>query len=204
MGMLGDTFLLAGGQRFNVRYNPHNMPSFTQQYTDQVKRFTINGEGASTQVTYLESFTDEKELHRRDYNMLPQIFKDEKQGFTMFSGVFRQDADLPFLNTVDLTSSGHIPDTDFEQKLNHYHSGKFSMYDAGTQAMYNIFLGGMTQYTFDSTGNMLKDDEVPFVNTIACITRNEKGEMQEQKNRRNAGAVGCKRGVFYTPKHFAI
>jgi hypothetical protein len=46
---------------------------------------------------------------------------------------------------------------------------------------------------------MVKDDEVPFVNTIACITRNAKGEMQEQKIGEMPGLLGASAEFFIHP-----
>jgi hypothetical protein len=44
LARLGDTLVLAGGQRFDGRYNPHGPdhgPGFTQQYTNEIRKFTI-------------------------------------------------------------------------------------------------------------------------------------------------------------------
>jgi hypothetical protein len=199
MGMLGDTLLLAGGQRFDGRYNPHNMPSFTQQYSNEIRRFMVKGQGATATIQYFESLKDEKELHRRDYNMLPQIFPGQKQGYTLFSGVFQYHADIPFLNTVDLLSNAYAPKQTFEQKLNHYHSGKLAMHDSSAQMMYNIFMGGMAQYFYDSTGTLVKMDNVPFVSTIGCVTRNSAGEMQEYKMGDMPGLLGAGAEFFTHP-----
>ena len=46
--------------------------------------------------------------------------------------------------------------------------------------MHTYFFGGISQY-FDKNGVLTKDDNVPFVTTIARVTRNANGEMQETK-----------------------
>jgi hypothetical protein len=102
-------------------------------------------------------------------------------GYTAFSGVFQVQADLPFLNTVDIHSNGYAPKAGFEQLLNHYHSGKVSVYDAAANEMHTIFFGGMAQFYYDAGGNLVKDDQVPFVSTIGKVTRNGEGLMTEEK-----------------------
>lgn len=61
-------FHLLGGNKFLGRYNPNNNPTFTQEYTNQIRRFTIEDDGTNLNVTHLSSFTDQTHLHRRDYN----------------------------------------------------------------------------------------------------------------------------------------
>ncbi|MEY3982512.1 MAG: hypothetical protein RL160_69 [Bacteroidota bacterium] len=46
--------------------------------------------------------------------------------------------------------------------------------------MHNVFFGGIAQY-YDSMGVLIKDDNVPFVKTIARVTRSSNGTMTEYK-----------------------
>jgi hypothetical protein len=46
--------------------------------------------------------------------------------------------------------------------------------------MYSLFFGGIAQY-YDSAGIRIQDDNVPFVKTIAKVTRNANGTMTETK-----------------------
>jgi hypothetical protein len=46
--------------------------------------------------------------------------------------------------------------------------------------MTNLFFGGIAQYS-DSTGIRVKNDNVPFVKTIARVTRDGNGKMIEDK-----------------------
>jgi hypothetical protein len=47
--------------------------------------------------------------------------------------------------------------------------------------MHSIFFGGMAQYFLDAAGNLVQDVNVPFVNTIARVTRNPDGSLEEVK-----------------------
>jgi hypothetical protein len=46
--------------------------------------------------------------------------------------------------------------------------------------MHNIFFGGIAQY-YDDNGLLVQDNNVPFVNTIARVTRDANGAMAEYK-----------------------
>lgn len=178
---IGDTYYLVGGQRFTGRYNPHNGPSFIQEYTNQVRKFRIIDDGVSLTIVDKEAITDEMNLHRRDYNVLPQVFPDGTLGITAFSGVFQHSQDLPFLNSVDVSPSGYTVNNDFQQYLNHYHCGTAALYDAEGNKMHSVFFGGISQYFLDENGGLTRDDNVPFVSTIGRVTRSGDGVMVEQK-----------------------
>lgn len=178
---LYNTYYLVGGQQFDGRYNPMNGPSFTQQYTNQIRRFTIADNGTTLTVNHLPPMTDAENLHRRDYNLLPQVFPDGRLGITAFSGVFQQTQDLPYLNCVNIDTSGYVVNNEFSQYLNHYHCATLALYDSLQNQMHNLFFGGIAQYTMDNTGALLQDANVPFVSTIARVTRNAAGEMAEYK-----------------------
>jgi hypothetical protein len=178
LGKIDDTFYLIGGHRFDGRYNPMNNPTFQQAYSNQIRKFTINNRG--TQLSFLgySAITDPIHLRRRDYNLLPQIFPDGTEGYTISSGVFQADADLPFLYPVDITASGYSPVTDFNQYLSHYHSAKATLYDSIHNEMHSLFFGGMSQYYYEN-GMLIQDDLVPFVKTISRLTRHHDGTLAE-------------------------
>jgi hypothetical protein len=46
--------------------------------------------------------------------------------------------------------------------------------------MHNVFFGGIAQY-YESNGMLIQDNNVPFVNTIARVTRDASGGMAEYK-----------------------
>lgn len=183
LGLLNDTFYLCGGQYFEGRYNPmgpNHGPGFTQEYTNEIRKFKIKDDGVTLVITNYTSEKDSQNLHRRDYNMVPQIFPDTTQGFTMFSGVFQYNANIPWLNSVDVTASGYKVNSDFNQYLSQYHSAKVPVYNSEKNEMMTIFFGGLSQYQYDEKGNLIKDDQVPFVKTISMVTRYSDGSMTEK------------------------
>jgi len=183
LGYLDSVFYLAGGQFFEGRYNPmgpNNGPGFIQDYSDEIRKFKIEDDGTTLTITDYSAENDSNNLHRRDYNMSPQIFPNGEEGFTMFSGVFAP-GDLPWLNSVDVTASGYTVNNSFTQYLSQYHSAKVPIYDAANNVMHTLFFGGMSQYTLDGNNNLVQDDNVPFVKTISKVTRLSDGSMQEVK-----------------------
>ena len=183
LGYHNNVFYLCGGQYFEGRYNPmgpDHGPGFIQEYSDEIRKFEILDNSTNLSISNYSAVNDTDQLHRRDYNMSPQIFPDGQNGFTMFSGVFNPQ-DLPYLNTVDITSSGYVPTTNFHQYLSNYHSAKTPIYDQTGNAMHTIFFGGMSQYTMDSSGNLIQDNKVPFVKTISKISRFSDSSLVESK-----------------------
>lgn len=182
LGLLNDVFYLCGGQYFEGRYNPmgpNNGPGFIQNYTNEIRTFQINDDGTNLAITNYAAQHDTNNLHRRDYNMAPQIFPDGTQGFTMFSGVFQHSANLPWLNSVDVTASGYTVNNTFNQYLSQYHSAKIPIYDTSNNIMHTLFFGGMSQYKLDINNNLIQDDNVPFVKTISKVSRFSDGSMLE-------------------------
>jgi hypothetical protein len=181
MGKIDNTFYLVGGQKFIGRYNPmgpNNGPGFIQEYTNEIRRFTLAEVDDQLTVQSLQNWTDVEQLHRRDYNLSPQVFPDGTLGYTAFSGVFRYDANLPFLNSVDINANGYTVNYDFLQYYNHYHCAGIPFYSEELNEMNTLFFGGIAQF-FLENGERVRDDEVPFVKTIARVSRNSSGEMEE-------------------------
>jgi len=181
LGLLNDLFYLVGGQLFDGRYNPMGPtqgPGFIQQYTDEIRTFNIDDDGVNLTVSNYSAQHDAVNLHRRDYNMSPQIFPNGDHGFTAFSGVFDPN-DLPYLNSVDITNTGYTVNNTFNQYLSQYHSAKIPVHDVAANTMHTLFFGGLSQFTLDAQNNLVEDTEVPFVKTISRVTRSSNGTMQE-------------------------
>ena len=179
--MINDTFYLMGGQKFIGRYNPMGAdhgPGFVQQYSNSIKVFTIQHSNNSISVNHIKSITDSVLLHKRDYNAEPQILTNGSQAIIMFSGVFKQNADLPHLEAVSVTSKNYNVIPNFRQYYNHYHCAVLPIYLSAKKEMHNIFFGGIAQF-YDSLGILTQDDNVPFVKTISSVCINEKEEAKE-------------------------
>lgn len=178
-----DTYYLVGGQKFIGRYNPmgpNNGPGFIQEYTNAIRKFTLEDDGTTIKIIHQTEIYDRAQLHRRDYNVAPQIMPDGREGLTAFSGVFQENVDLPFLTCVNIDSNGYALQAGFNQYYNHYHCAHIPLYSANDNEMHTLFFGGIAQY-YDDNGLLVRDDNVPFVNTIARVTRQSDGSMAEYK-----------------------
>ena len=178
LGKIAGTFYLVGGHRFDGRYNPMGHATYTQADTNQIRKFTIDNSGSTLSFTNYSAITDPIHLRRRDYNLLPQIFPNGEEGYTISSGVFQLGADLPYLYPVDIKSSGHTPITGFNQYLSNYHTAYSCLYDSVANEMHSLFFGGISQYYYQN-GNLIQDNQVPFVKTISLLTRSASGTLQE-------------------------
>ena len=177
---INNTFYLVGGNRFDGNYNPMGNPTYTQVYTDAIRKFTLQDDGTNLIITHLPTVSDAVNLHRRDFNAVAQIFPDGNQGITAFSGVFQPTIDLPFLNCVNIDSTNYDVNNAFQQHYNHYHCAVVPLYAASSNQMHTLFFGGIAQY-YDSSGVLVQDNNVPFVKTIARVSRDASGEMAEYK-----------------------
>jgi len=181
LNQLEGTFYLVGGQKFIGRYNPmgpDSGPGFIQEYTDEIRPFELSDDGVNITITHQPPMNDAANLHRRDYNVTPQILPNGEEGLTAFSGVFQQDADIPFLNCVNINSEGYEVNNDFSQYYNHYHCANIPIYAEDANEMNTVFFGGIAQF-YDNAGTLIQDDNVPFVNTIARVERTGDGVMAE-------------------------
>ncbi len=177
---INNTFYLIGGNKFDGNYNPMGNPTYTQVYTDAIRKFNLKDNGTTIDISHLPTIVDAANLHRRDFNAVPQIMPNGAEGVTAFSGVFQPNVDLPFLNCVNIDSATYNVNNAFQQYYNHYHCAVLPMYSTKNNEMHNVFFGGIAQY-YDSMGVLIKDDNVPFVKTIARVTRSSNGTMAEYK-----------------------
>lgn len=177
---INNTYYLIGGNKFDGNYNPQGNPTYTQVYTDAIRKFNMVDDGTSLSITHLPALIDATNLHRRDYNAVPQILPNGAEGITAFSGVFQPTINLPYLNCVNIDSNTYTVNNDFQQYYNHYHCATIPLYSSIKNEMHTIFFGGIAQY-YDSAGVLVQDNNVPFVKTIARVSRNTMGNMAEYK-----------------------
>lgn len=173
-----DTFYLTVGHRFDGKYNPigpDHGPGFSQQYTEAIRRFTLDNQW---NLTWMNPWTDAQLLHRRDLNVLPSFSSQGQPECIIYSGVFQQNADIPFLNAVRVNENGFNEIPNFAQYYNHYHCATISMYDSIQHQNTHYFLGGISHY-YDSTGILVQNNNVPFVKTVAKVVHAEDGSVQE-------------------------
>ncbi|MBK9319497.1 MAG: T9SS type A sorting domain-containing protein [Bacteroidetes bacterium] len=166
---------LVMGHRFDGRYNPNNGPSFTQTYTDAIRTFTVEDSVNQVVIRNYSETIDTLLYHKRDYNLVPQVLAGGAEVHTAFTGVFQYGIDLPWTISVDIQGGTGSLITNFEQKLNQYHTAYAPLYDSISGRNTTIFFGGMGFYYPDSLNQIQQDSLVPFVKTISYVQRDATG-----------------------------
>lgn len=172
------TYYLVFGHRFDGYYNL-NPGGLQQAYSNSIRKFRIDDDGTTLQIDSVTSITDTINFHRRDFNLVPQIFPNGDFGFTAFTGVFQYGIDLPYLNTIDITATDTFIRNNVTQYLNQYHTAVLPIYDSTNNYMHTCFFGGIGLYWVDQMNVLHIDSLVPFVNTISRMTRDPLGVVTE-------------------------
>ncbi len=184
-----DTLLLVMGHKFDGRYNPHDGPSFVQTYTHAIRSFTLDLSDTPV-IDFYNEVLNEEDLHRRDYNLHPQIGPEGEIYFTAFSGVFRPDENLPWLDAIHLGTNWYTRDTDFVQLLNQYHTASVPIYSETPYAMHTLFFGGIGMYYYEA-GSLVVDSLVPFTSNISRMTRTTEGFTEYRMAEEMPGLLGA-------------
>ncbi len=176
MERLGDYYYLIGGHNFSGLYTEDRLPTFTQVYSNEMKKFRILH--ASNQVTIdgLEITRDETHLHRRDFNLGPIVHSGGKPGLGIYGGVFKPEADVPYTYPLYLFDHNGIkPDSRFEQSFSQYTCPVIPLYNAIDGSMYTIFFAGLSDHFVDAANNVKYDGRVPFIKDVTAIRRKSDG-----------------------------
>lgn len=177
---INETYYLIGGNKFDGDYNPMGHATYTQEYTNAIRKFDLLDDGVNITVVHHTEIYDSVNLHRRDYNAVPQILQSGEEAISVFSGVFQPNVDLPYLNSVLIDSNNYYVNNNFLQYYNHYHCATLPVYSEVSKQMNTVFFGGIAQF-YDSLGILVQDNNVPFVKTIALVSRDSLGNMMEYK-----------------------
>lgn len=181
MEKMGDWFYLVGGHNFAGLYNQNGPPQFTQQYTNEIRKFKISLAGNVLSVSDYSAYRDEANLHRRDFTMAPLIRPDGKEALGLYGGVFRVGADLPFYNPVYMANDVTFNmDASYSQLFSQYTCPAIPMFDSTDGSMYTLFFGGLSVYSYNKNTRQLEyDEKVPFIKDISTFHRKADGTSKE-------------------------
>lgn len=176
---LGDRFYLVFGHHFDGYYS-RDTTTFFQRYTEEIRSFRIEDDGASLRLADYAATADPAQFHRRDLNAAPVVLPGEREGLAAYGGVFRPGTELPWLHPVYFDADGYAVDTTFEQRMSQYTCPVLPLYDHHAGAMHTVFFGGISLYAVDeATGVPVRDDLVPFVADVTALTRRADGTSYE-------------------------
>ncbi len=180
---IDSTYYLVFGHRFDGRYvRDNSLNTYTQNYTHEIRKFGIFDDGINLSIINYNTISDTTNFHRRDFNLVPQIYPGGNYGFTAFGGVFQKNVDLPFLTPIDISADTVVHQSGFNQNLSQYTSACMPVFDALNNTMHSVFFGGMSLYTLDTiTSTLIQDTLIPFVNTISKVSRDPNGLLTEFK-----------------------
>lgn len=178
--LLDDWFYLVGGHNFGGLYSENSSQTFTQTYTNEIRRFKLNDTGTGLIITDYEAFWDE-DYHRRDLSVAPLVLPGGQHALAAYGGVFRPNADVPYFNPIFITPDNIWVDEAFEQKMSQYTCPVLPLYDTETQAMHSVFFAGLSFNTYNYDIQQFEVDSlVPFIRQITVQTRLANTSISEQ------------------------
>ena len=202
MNTMDGVFCITGGHRFDGRYHPMNNSTFEQVYSSEVRRFTVDPK--TGMIKWLASIKEGELLRRRDFNVLPSIDGQEQEGLVAFSGVFRKNVDMPYLDAVAINSKALKQVPQFAQYYNHYHCANVSFFDSEEKSMHYLFFGGIAQY-YDSLGKLVADNDIPFTSAISRVYKDSKDNFSEWKEKEELpGYLGAASEFIVNPSISAM
>jgi hypothetical protein len=101
--------------------------------------------------------------------------------WTAFGGVFTE-TDGAWTVPVEISASGvptmadpALPET-FRQGMNGYACARIGLYSAANDEMHNVLWGGISLQQVDrATGEIISDNQLPFINQVTAIVRDASG-----------------------------
>jgi hypothetical protein len=200
MRIMDSLFYLVGGHNFFGKYSSDDH-SLIQKYTDALRIFKITETADSLKYELVKEIINDFNFHRRDFNVNPIIDEDGEIKLMSFAGVFQYNINRPFLNTTLIDEQDFEEILDFEHKFASYSCARVGLYDAAENEMYEVFFGGMAEYYLDSTNNIGKDEYVPFVKSVSCVTRKSDGSFVENLHTEQLpGFFGTNSELFINPE----
>jgi len=177
---LGNYYYLMFGHDFQGRYSDPPSALFTQQYTNQLRKFILNDNGVSLSISSVSGQTDTANFHRRDLTAAPKVKPDGSFAIGAYGGVFQYEKNLPWRNPISIDVNGTAVNSAYEQIMSQYTCANFVLYDSTAKDLYTTFLGGISLYDYKpSTSTAELDTLVPFIQDITTFTEHSTGLCEE-------------------------
>ncbi|MBL9163263.1 MAG: hypothetical protein JNL18_11055 [Planctomycetaceae bacterium] len=182
---MGGRMHIVFGQDFEGDYSPRSDGT----YTRQVRSFDVVDDGTTLAIANVTQTTPNASYRRRDLNVIPTLRPDGAdgvaEGLVALSGVFTSSFGV-WTVPVEIDADGtptmaniNAPDA-FKQGFNGYHSAKLGMYSAATGVMNEVLFGGISlQYYDQSLGQVVTDDNMPFVNDVTSVVIDANGDYSQ-------------------------
>ena len=177
---------LVFGHNFDRAYTQYA----TGVYTNQVRSFDIVDDGTSLSIANVTASEKNSAFRRRDLNVMPTIAQGPggalEEGLVALSGVFTE-RDGAWTVPVEIDAQGHPNMADpaaadtFKQGMNNYTSANVGLYSAAEGAMHLLLFGGISLEAVDrATGDVARDDQMPYSNQMSDIVRTADGHYSQR------------------------
>ncbi|MFN0274500.1 MAG: T9SS type A sorting domain-containing protein [Chitinophagales bacterium] len=198
MEILDDKIYLLGGHVFTGEYTKPASPSFTQEYTNALRRFSLYDDGTTLLPEDIEVLEDSLLFHRRDLNFEPVMFEGETERLAAYSGVFQYDSDIPWLSNIYFNTDGtYEEDTSFMHRIHNYTCPVMNVFDSVTNTFYATFFGGISQYYFDELSGTVEESlNIPFINDITTFVRYADGSCEQVSDSLHFDALLGSNAIF--------
>lgn len=174
---------------FGQDYEGAYAPFINGVYTLQVRSFDISGNETTLSIANSTASTQDNAYRRRDLNVFPVLRPGPggtHPGLVALSGVFTT-TNGAWTVPVEIDANGN-PSMDnpadastFKQGMNNYQSAKVGFYSQSRGEMHEILLGGISlQYLDQTTGLIVTDNQMPFVNDITSLVIDAAGNYSQQ------------------------
>ncbi|WP_139316495.1 hypothetical protein [Algoriphagus marinus] len=197
LAKLNGRFYLVFGQRFDGQYRAFGGTDFTQEYTEEIRVFTLKP-GSLDILSYGASTSSDPDrpFHRRDGNIIEDV--DPGTGterITALGGVFPPGIIGGYDYPIYITGPQNpVVKKDIHQKFSQYECPVISIYDdeSPNKSIYSTMFGGIGLYYYsqDSTQKAIynlatkqgRNDGIPFVADISTFIEGADGTYSEYIN----------------------
>lgn len=189
---MGSQFYLVFGQRFDGQYRAFGGTDFKQEYTEEVRVFTLKPNTLQILSYGATTNTDpDRPFHRRDGNIVDDIDPATGQPrISAFGGVFLPGIIGAYTNPIYITGPGAPKvDNTFSQKFSQYECPVISVYDSIRKTVYHTFYGGISHYYYSQTDSQRlaydtvtkegRNDGFPFIADVTTFSQTADGEYSE-------------------------
>ncbi len=160
-------FYLVMGHSFQGSYTTFegrrekNGSEASQTYLNEIRKLSVKtGSDGSLNVALIETFHDDMEFHRRDFN-LTQFLSAAGLGFVAYGGVFTPETQLSYSKPIYLMpGSRPLIDSAFDQKINAYASAVLLLYSKTRKTMYSTFFGGISRFSWNAVKGVFQQNSV--------------------------------------------
>jgi hypothetical protein len=180
LAKIGNDYYLLFGHNFNGRYDKPGSVLFTQTYCNRIKKFNLNDNGTTITLSNFSYLVDTTNFHRRDLTTCPVVKPDGSYAIGAYGGVFKKEADRPYLEPIILSANGTTEIKTYQQQMSQYTCAVLPVYDASSKNMYTTFFGGISLHDYDAVTGLIKQDTLlPFINDVTTLTAAANGDMEE-------------------------